>query len=545
MKKAVLTGFISELALSVCALTCLIVAAVFGQAALIVASALVMLALLYIAGGFYVEHVKPENTYFDWAVWFWNIFCVEWTWNIFCKQWTWNIFCVEWTWNIFCKQWEGYSQGGTDMKLFPHQEEALKRTKGFDRVAYYHDMGLGKTFTGSEKMKQYDNRVNLIVCQKSKVNDWVNHFNEHYPKAAVFNLTKPKELQCFMLWSLAEPPAKASGIVTVGIINYELVWRRPKLLDLTDFTLMLDESSLIQNKTAKQTRFVLRLNPKNVILLSGTPTSGKYENLHTQAQLLGWNISEDLYNRQYINWKTVESDGFFHKVVDMDNPYINVERLKQKFRNHGSDFVKTEEVFDLPEQIFTTVTVPTSKEYRKFMRDSIVKLNDGTELIGDQVFTKRLYARQLCSMYSADKLEAFKELIQSTNDRVIVFYNFTKELEQLNQIALDLERPTSCINGQEKDLYCYEHYDNSVTFIQYRAGSKGLNLQLANKIIYYSPTEMVDDWMQSQKRIHRIGQQRTCFYYQMMCENSIERWIYEALARGVDYTDDLFNVGSL
>ena len=29
------------------------------------------------------------------------------------------------------------------MKLFPHQSEALERTKGFDRVAYYHDMGLG------------------------------------------------------------------------------------------------------------------------------------------------------------------------------------------------------------------------------------------------------------------------------------------------------------------------------------------------------------------------------------------------------------------
>ena len=105
MKKAVLTGFISELALSVCALTCLIVAVVFGQAALIVASALVMLALLYIAGGFYVEHVKPENTYFDWAIWFWNIFCVEWTWNIFCVEWTWNIFCKQWVWNTFCVEW--------------------------------------------------------------------------------------------------------------------------------------------------------------------------------------------------------------------------------------------------------------------------------------------------------------------------------------------------------------------------------------------------------------------------------------------------------
>ena len=105
MKKVVLTGFISELVLSACALSCLVISAVFGQAALIVASALVMLSLLYIAGGFYAEHVKPENSYFNWVVWFWNIFCVEWTWKIFCKQWTWKTFCVEWTWNTFCKAW--------------------------------------------------------------------------------------------------------------------------------------------------------------------------------------------------------------------------------------------------------------------------------------------------------------------------------------------------------------------------------------------------------------------------------------------------------
>jgi len=29
------------------------------------------------------------------------------------------------------------------MKLFPHQEDALKATEDLNRVAFYHDMGLG------------------------------------------------------------------------------------------------------------------------------------------------------------------------------------------------------------------------------------------------------------------------------------------------------------------------------------------------------------------------------------------------------------------
>ena len=423
------------------------------------------------------------------------------------------------------------------MKLFPHQEEALKRTKGFDRVAYYHDMGLGKTFTGSEKMMSYGNRVNLIICQKSKVNDWVNHFIEHYPAdVRIYNLTNKKSMELF--WD--ELNKSITPTPRVAVVNYELAWRRPQLKTLTDFTLMLDESSLIQNKTAKQTKFILQLNPKNVILLSGTPTAGKYENLWTQAQLLGWNISEDLYNRQYVNWKTIESDGFFHKIVDMENPYKNVERLKQKFRDHGSDFVKTEEVFDLPDQTFITVSIPTSKEYKRFMKNSIVRLDDGTELIGDQVFTKRLYARQLCGMYNKDKLDAFKELIQSTNDRVIVFYNFKEEVKKLIHIVNELGRPWSIICGDQKTLAAYENYEDSITFIQYQAGAMGLNLQKANKMIYFTLPERSDLFEQSKKRTHRMGQVRPCFYWIMQCENSVEEIIYQTLQERKDFTDELF-----
>ena len=420
------------------------------------------------------------------------------------------------------------------MKLFPHQIDGLKQTEGHGNCALYWDMGLGKTFGGSEKMKEYGNRVNLIICQKSKVKDWVDHFHQHYMCGAC-DLTKKKDFEWFM--NVFIP---GGGLSCVGVINYELAWRRPELKRLTDFTLMLDESSLIQNKSAKQTKFIMELNPRNVILLSGTPTAGKYENLWTQAQLLGWNISEDLYNRQYVNWKTIESDGYFHKIVDMDNPYKNVERLKQKFRDHGAVFMKTEDVYDLPEQTFTTVRVPTSKEYRKFMDTGYVKMADGTELIGDQVFTKRLYARQLCSMYSKAKLEAFKELIQSTNDRVIVFYNFKHEASQMMAIANELGRPWGVISGDHKLLAPYDNYDNSIMFIQYQAGAMGLNLQKANKMIYFSLPERSELFEQSKKRIHRMGQHKPCFYWILQCVGSVEETIYQTLQDRKDFTDDLF-----
>lgn len=51
------------------------------------------------------------------------------------------------------------------IKLYPHQEEALNQTKDFNRVAYYLDMGLGKTFVGSEKMKQLDEHQSYSLSE--------------------------------------------------------------------------------------------------------------------------------------------------------------------------------------------------------------------------------------------------------------------------------------------------------------------------------------------------------------------------------------------
>lgn len=425
------------------------------------------------------------------------------------------------------------------MELFKHQQEALEQTKDLNRVAYYLDMGLGKTFVGAEKAMSLNKDI-LIVCQKSKIADWNEHFFKYYidkmkcdeSGAWCYDLTSNTGMDMFL---------HSRYKIRIGVINYELAWRRQtELLNLNDFTLMLDESSLIQNQGAKQSKFILKLNPDNVILLSGTPTAGKYENLWSQIHLLGWKISEDVYNRQYVNWTKIDMGGFVHKIVDKENPYKNVDRLKFKLREHGAVFMKTEECFDLPEQTFIKQFVPASKEYWKFMKDCIITIDD-KELVGDTTLTKRLYARQLCGQYSEYKLQAFRELVESTQDRLIVFYNFTAEYLAMVQIAEELGRPQSIVNGQQKQLLNYEQCDNSITFIQYQAGAMGLNLQKANKIIYFTLTDKSELYEQSKKRIHRIGQEQPCFYYMLMCKGSVEEAVLQTLEMRKDFTDELFN----
>ena len=385
--------------------------------------------------------------------------------------------------------------------LYPHQQESLLVTKTKNRVAYYLDMGLGKTFVASEKAKELTKPV-LVVCQKSKMKDWKNHFQKHYD-------------------------------LPVTVINYDLVWRRKEYLGWTEFTLILDESSLIKNPTAKRTKCIFQLKPANVILLSGTPTGGKYEELWTQCRLLGWNISKKLFYDQYIITRKIDVGGFpITKVIG----YKHVDRLKRKLREYGAVFMKTKEVFDLPEQIEIIVSVKSSKEYREFKRDRYVNLS-GNEIVGDTSLKQLLYLRQLCGQFSKDKISALKDLMDSTSDRLIIFYNFTAEFELIQSLT---DRPISFINGAGTELANYEAYPDSVTCVQYQAGAMGHNLEKSNQVVYFTLPLSSDFFEQSKKRIHRIGQTKTCFYYYLLTKQSVEEKILETLQQRKDFTDALF-----
>ena len=397
--------------------------------------------------------------------------------------------------------------------LYPHQLQALKQVQEHNKCAFYLDMGLGKTFVGTVKALSFKRPI-LLICPKSLVNGWMEYFNKHYPYLTTSDYTRSKPLQ----------------VADVFIITYDLIWRRE--IDLKHYTLMLDESSYIQNETSKRTKAILKLKPINVVLLSGTPTAGRYEKLYSQIKLLGWDITKKDYWNRYIDFILMDMKVGFKipKVVG----YKHIEELKQQLNANGCVFMKSEDVLDLPEQVDINIDCEPPKALETFKNTSLVEV-DGKMLVGDMALNKLLYTRQLCSIYCKNKFDRLKDLIESTEDRLIIFYNFVEESEKIKSIT---KRPISEVNGTVKDLTNYENCSDSVTLIQYQSGSMGLNLQKANKIIYFSPTLSAEQFLQSKKRTHRLGQSKTCFYYYLICD--MEQEIYNVLQKREDYTIKLF-----
>ena len=62
------------------------------------------------------------------------------------------------------------------------------------------------------------------------------------------------------------------------------------------------------------------------------------------------------------------------------------------------------------------------------------------------------------------------------------------------------------------------------------AAKEGLTLTVANHVIFYDRSFSLDDYLQSQDRIHRISQERVCYVYNLIMQDSIDEWVNTLLA---------------
>ncbi|WP_043610567.1 hypothetical protein, partial [Cellulomonas carbonis] len=100
--------------------------------------------------------------------------------------------------------------------LYPFQVKGLERMHDCNKVAFYWDMGLGKSLVGITKAQSLGASRVLLVCQKSKLDDWydvVAHESYYIP----MDLREKHDLSVFL--------DGTSAYDAVGIINYDLVWR--------------------------------------------------------------------------------------------------------------------------------------------------------------------------------------------------------------------------------------------------------------------------------------------------------------------------------
>jgi len=160
---------------------------------------------------------------------------------------------------------------------------------------------------------------------------------------------------------------------------------------------------------------------------------------------------------------------------------------------------------------------------------------------GEELDSAPSLAHSLRQTLTKGKMDYLSDLVSSTNENIVIFYNYISEREFLLDMLAKKEHKAKTVfrqDGEKHELPSKEDWanvKNSVTIAQYRSGSTGVEMTYGTVVIYLSPTYSYADYIQSVGRVYRNGQTEKTTFYNFVTPNSIEEDMYTCLKTKNDF----------
>jgi SNF2 family DNA or RNA helicase len=436
--------------------------------------------------------------------------------------------------------------------LYPYQKNIVDDLKDFDSSALFMDVGTGKSITSlalyEQKLVQSKCKKLLIVCLCAKLNEWKIDCEKWFPFSKVIILdNKKKSKEAFL-----------NRDFDIAIINFEKTWRYEDLRFIinNEFYIIIDESHKIKESTTKVGKFMqeLSLLTPYKCILTATPMGNGYIDLYNQLYFLGLlGISLQRFKENYCNEQLVYYAGMkpFKKIVS----YHHTEKLDLLVNKYARYYERKIDDDLVPSEI--VVPFELDKHYNKIARDRVYE-----DISLDKITSKRLGLKSLCSgtimgnalvdvngdlhreyQLNTYKLDWIKDFLENFNERVVIFYMFDHQRDQLYDMITKLKRPAARYCAAYKEEQVFNENDNAVAIVQYKSGSTGIDwLKQSYVCIFYSLPDSYIEFYQAKGRINRVGQTKKPIYYILVskCYNSVDEINYNALKNKQDFNDEFF-----
>lgn len=307
-----------------------------------------------------------------------------------------------------------------------------------------------------------------------------------------------------------------------------------KWTEYKNYFVVFDECHYVKNPTSQRGKAAINLTKVSThfLLLSATPSSNGWGDTIAYMIMFGHYKNKTQFLREHAIY---EDKYFGPRPTKVVADYKHQDELKQLYQSFSVKLSK-DEALDLPPLIFEDVSFKASKEYNTIKKDRVLE-DELYDTISKLQHGLRFYANQ------KDKLKYSEMLAEGTKENIIIFYYYKEEKEELKKIMEKLKKTVFEVSGQTTNLPKKEEWEkleNSVTLVQYMAGSAGIELQYANIVVFYTPTYSFQDYDQALGRAYRNGQKKKVTVYRYITKRTIETSIYEALKNKKDFTEDLF-----
>jgi len=409
-----------------------------------------------------------------------------------------------------------------------HQKDAIEKLVGCDRFILADDMGLGKTTSTVIAALETGAKKILIICPASLKINWSREI-QNYTDRPVF---------------IADGKNFSTEHDFV-IVNYDIVKnfhdyedKENSLIKKSDFDLIvIDEAHYLQNTQAQRTKLVnsFAKKVKKLWLLTGTPITSRPINYYNLLNLIESPVAQNwmAYAIRYCEGYQFRVGG--RKIWNTKGA-SNLEELRDRTSKQFLRRLKTE-VLDLPEKIITPVYLRLkSKLYEELMGEYYDWYDNKKEESNSLTlqFTKLTKVRQIIANEKIASTIELAENIIEQNKKVLIFTNFTFEL---NKLVEHFGKSCVYVDGscspQKRQLAVDEFQSNDKIKVfvgNLKAAGVGLTLTAAEAVIMNDLSFVPSDHQQAEDRAYRFGQKNSVSIYYPIFENTIEGVIFDILS---------------
>lgn len=458
-----------------------------------------------------------------------------------------------------------------DLDKYEYQIRTVKAVIGRfrGRALFCDEVGLGKTIEAGIAMTEYITRGMirkiLILVPPSLVEQWYTEL-------------KRKFNQDFIRYD--DPEFKKAGdkaweLYPKVIASLGTAKRKPHSQLISDIyydLVIVDEAHHLKNRKNLSWQFVNSINKKYIFLLTATPVQNNLEELYNLVTLLkpGQLNTYTNFRKQYVLDNVgleVKNHSRLKELIsgvmirnrrcDVDNKFtrryastvgVHLSENEKEIYDGLSAFVKSRYINNSNKQ--NQISRFALKNLQEGMgssfnavSDTLIRMSENSEFKEcDRILLSDYYEKMQHIIHGRNgqntKITALLQILKKHTDKVIIFtkYRHSQELilSALKEEGIDCAYFNGNLRRSEKENQIANFRNKANVLVSTESGGEGRNLQFCNCLINFDLPWNPMAIEQRIGRIHRVGQLRDVYVYNLAAFGTIEQHILDLLDKKIN-----------